>query len=208
MVNIAVLAALVSYINKAVSDHIMKQLILIVLVFTLLAGCGAEIEEVNETSKCDSYSEGPRKIMCYAMEAEDITMCDEVVGRFRDNCFTAVAEIQYDTSLVDECDKLDVEANAKICRGLMAENINKCFEWEQGEGMSATLSARDCIDLTARKLRSTDACKIFETRATELFAICGDTSDCEGQWITGASDHASDCEYAVQEAIDWDAENS
>jgi hypothetical protein len=187
----------------------------IIIILFLIIGCEptpetepeepeAETEEPEtQRSECDSYSEGPRKIMCYAMEAEDITMCDDVIGRFRDSCVVALAELVYDTSLVNECDMADAEENQKICIGLMAEDIDKCFDWGQGEGLGVSLSVRDCIDLTARKMRDTDLCDTFKTRQSDLMYICGDTGDCEGQWIAGAEDHAQDCKYAVEEAISY-----
>ena len=190
----------------------------IIIILCLITGCGPtpETEPADETepeeteepivqqSECDSYSDGPRKIMCYAIEAEDIMMCDDVIGRFRDSCVVGLAEIVYDTSLIDACDMADAEDNRKICVGLMSEDIDKCFDWGQGEGLCASLSARDCIDLTSRKLRDPELCDNFKTRQSDLMYICGDTSDCEGQWVTGAEDHAADCRYAVEEAISYD----
>ena len=96
----------------------------------------------------------------------------------------------------------EVENYRKMCRALISEDIEKCFDWGQGEGLGTSLTVRDCIDLTSRKLRDPELCDLFETRAQHIYSICGRTSDCEGQWIDGASDHAEQCKYAVEEAIE------
>ena len=89
----------------------------------------------------------------------------------------------------------------KLCTALVLENIDECFTWGRGEGIGTTLSVRDCIDLTSRKLRDPELCDLFVSRANNIMFICGDTGDCENQWITGASDHAQDCRYAVEQAM-------
>lgn len=189
----------------------MKKAILIILFLALVTGCGPDMEEtVDETaeesveetgSKCDSYSEGPRKILCYAMEAEDITMCADIEGRFREECVVVLAEIVQDRSLVEHCSISEVPNNQKICRALILEDVDKCFDWPAGSGLGDSLAVRDCIDLTSRKTRSPESCGLFETRSTQINTICGQAPGCEGQWIDGAADHASDCRYAVEEAM-------
>jgi hypothetical protein len=185
----------------------MKKILFAIILLLFIAGCDTPepvaTPEVAR-SECDSYSEGPRKVMCYAMEKEDIDMCADVEGRFHDSCLVALAELVYDTSKIDRCATADAEANRKICEGLMSENTGKCFAWDAGEGLSASLAVRDCIDLTARKLRDKEECDLFVTRATDIYKICGDRGDCEGQWLTGAQDHANDCAAAVEEALAYE----
>lgn len=193
--------------------QVIVSLVALLLVLLFVAGCAPTLEPepantsepvVQAISKCDSYSEGPRKVLCYAMEAKDITMCADIDGRFREECVVVLAELVHDESLVSYCDISKVENNQKICRALISEDIEKCFDWGQGEGVDVSLSVRDCISLTSRKLRNPELCELFETRAQQIYSICGDTSDCEGQWIDGAADHASDCRYAVEEAMQND----
>ncbi|MBW2972021.1 hypothetical protein KY359_03205 [Candidatus Woesearchaeota archaeon] len=196
----------------------MRWAILIVILLVMLAGCEPaepseetetpeepeqEVEEVSEArgSGCDSYSSGPRKTLCYAMEKEDITMCAGIEGRFREECVLVLAEMVHDTTLVTHCGLSEVQNNIRICRALISEDIEKCFLWTQGEGLGSSLSMRDCIDLTSRKLRDPELCDLFVTRSNMIYSVCGKTSDCEGQWIDGASEHAEDCRYAVEEAI-------
>ena len=190
----------------------MKKIVFLIVFLFLLIGCNpgeepeveADDEVQEETSKCDSYSEGPRKVLCYAMEAKDITMCADIEGRFREECVVVLAELVYDTSLIDNCDLAEASANKKICSALISEDVDVCFSsWTQGEGLGASLNMRDCIDLTCRKLKDTDCCNAFETRASELLNVCGKSSDCEGQWIDGAEEHASSCKDAVEVALGY-----
>ena len=190
----------------------MKKIIIALLIIVLIAGCEPtpEVEpeepelELEPRSECDSYSEGPRKVLCYAMEAGDITMCADIEGRFREECVIVLAEMVQDTALVVHCDISNVENYRKMCRALISEDIEKCFAWEQGSGLGDSLSVRDCIDLTSRKLRDAGLCELFKTRAQQIYSICGRTSDCEGQWIDGASENAEHCKYVVEEAIQAD----
>ncbi|MFQ5474855.1 MAG: hypothetical protein ACE5DM_03385 [Candidatus Nanoarchaeia archaeon] len=183
--------------------------VLLVLLL-ILAGCNAPKIETPKPKvpseqatgfACDSYSEGSRKIMCYAMEKKNIDMCSEIEGRFRDECVVVLAELVYNTSSVSKCGMADAEANRKICEALLSEETGKCFAWDAGEGLGASLAVRDCIDLTARKLRDKEECDLFVTRATDILKICGDTGDCEGQWLDGAQDHANNCAQAIDEAL-------
>ncbi|MBW2972665.1 hypothetical protein KY359_06530 [Candidatus Woesearchaeota archaeon] len=193
----------------------MRWAILIVILSVILAGCGPAPEPAEETetpqevvevaeasgSGCDSYSSGPRKTLCYAMEEEDITMCAGIEGRFREECVVVLAEMVHDSTLVTHCGLSEVQNNRRICRALISEDIEKCFVWTQGEGMGSALGLRDCIDLTSRKLRDPELCDMFKTRADFIYSVCGQGSDCEGQWLDGAEGHAEDCRYAVEEAI-------
>ena len=159
----------------------------------------------GQTSDCDRMSEGSRKGLCQAMEAEDPSMCEQITGRFRDECVVVLAELVYDTSLDAHCNLAKAEANKKICAALINENIDDCFSaWSQGAGVGASLSMRDCIDLTSRKTRNKAACDVFIARSSEILNVCGDSSDCVGQWIDGAQDHAADCKVAVEEALSYD----
>jgi hypothetical protein len=211
---------LAKYLNHQAIECAMKKAIITILMLLIIVsviGCSPtpdtepvevdEPEQETERSECDGMSEGPRKLMCLAIEAEDVTMCELVIGRFRDPCVIALAELVYDTSLVQHCDLADSETYDKICRALFSEDIGICFSsWGQGEGLGASLNMRDCLDLTARKIRDPELCNLFVSRSSDLMYVCGDTGDCEGQWITGADDHAKDCKYAVNEAIQYDAE--
>ena len=141
--------------------------------------------------------------MCYAMEAEDITMCGDIEDRFRDSCVIALAELVYDTSLIEHCMIAKAEVNQKMCKALISEDIDRCFDWEHGSGLSTSLSVRDCIDLTSRKLKDAGLCDLHITKKDSIFAICGDTSDCESQWIDGAPYNAEDCKTAVEEALQY-----
>ncbi|MFC1723230.1 hypothetical protein ACFL0V_03760 [Nanoarchaeota archaeon] len=171
----------------------MKRMLIFILVLCSLLLIACEEGDVAEVvrSECDSYSDGPRKVMCYAIEAKSIEMCDPVVGRFRDSCYLALAELIDDPSKVSECEKMDVEDQRKICRALVLEDGSKCLAWEAGEGLGSALKMRDCIDLVARKLGDSSICDMH--KGQEVYTVCGKTGDCEGQFLDSGKYNAEDC---------------
>jgi len=189
---------------------IITSLILLIFIFTL--GCEPTEEVIEDLLEdpCKDYT-GDHLIMCEAgLIYEDLSFCEEVVSsRFKEECVVVVAEVIYDESQVDYCDISDVYDNQMICEALMMEDIDLCFEFDSGEGLGASLTVRDCIDLVSRKMRDVDLCEYFESEKSLIYDICGETGDCEGQWLEplGITDNIESCQYSVEEAIEYDLEN-
>ncbi len=191
----------------------MNKLIITIVVcvlFLSISGCNFNSEntiedtqtpEENTGSKCSRISDYSRKTVCQAMENKDITMCENIKGIFREECVVVLAELVYDKSLINYCNIANANINKILCSALISENIDICFSsFGQGEGLGSSLRVRDCIDLTSRKLRDETLCNNFKSRASEILQICGDSSDCKGQWIDGANDHVLECKETVKEA--------
>lgn len=160
------------------------------------------VNVLSEAEKCNQITEINRKTLCLAIAFEDIRLCETITGSFKEECVLVLAEMVYNKSLVNYCDMAKADDNKKICRALILEDINVCFSsWEIGGDLGASLPMRDCIDLTSRKSKDPSNCDVFVTRSSEIYAVCGDTSDCKGQWIDGAQYNADDCKSAVEEAI-------
>jgi len=202
----------------------MKAIVVIIIIITtlfLITSClptmpdseiaeelEDEIEELLE-GPCDDFT-GDHLIMCEAaLIYEDLSMCELVVGRFHEECIITVAETIYDPNQVDDCEISNVEDHKIMCEALIMEDIDLCFNYGQGEGLGTSLNVRDCIDLVSRKMRDVELCEYFESHQSEGFTICGDTGDCEGQWLELLSieDHVDSCQYAVETAIEYDTEN-
>ena len=170
------------------------------LILAVIAGCrpAQQAQDTVDTlSECDRMSEGGRKVMCYAMAANKIEMCEGVIGRFRDSCVLALAETVYDKEKVSYCSLAEAEGNKKICEALLMEDPQKCFNWEQGSGTGAGISIRDCIGLVARKNKDPSVCDTFVQRAPELHNLCGLTSDCEGMFVAGSLENAEQCKSNI-----------
>lgn len=182
----------------------------VVFILSILVGCSPKqnivedtIQSVSDLEKCNTISELNRKTLCIAMALKDIRLCEPIQGSFKEECVLVLAEMMYNKSVVSYCDMAKADDNKKICRALVLEDINTCFSsWNVGDGFGASLSMRDCIDLVSRKSKDESNCDVFVSRQNEIVGVCDiKSSDCQGQWIDGANDHADDCKSAVQEAI-------
>ncbi len=178
----------------------MKNMFFLVLALLFMTGCNSgndsnDFSDTNGVSGCARMSDGPRKVMCLAIEAEEMQLCAGA-GRYKDSCVVGIAELT--EGPVSDCDVAEAEANQKLCRALMTNDVEKCFDWELGSGLSAGLNVRDCIDLNARKQQDSSVCDFHVDRSANIYDICGQTQDCEGQFVTGASDNSQNCKDNLQ----------
>ncbi len=187
----------------------MKKIILLLILVLFLLGCeggevdiSEEVEEVEEVtgSECDQYTTDYIIQRCKAIEAEEISLCDEITHYgTREDCIMVIAELVQDDSQLDLCE-LSRNNNYKIiCKALIKKDVNECFV--MGESEISDIAMRDCIELVARKLKDKEVCQAFVSRALELKRVCGGTNSCHGEWVDGASYHQEDCEMTVEEAL-------
>jgi len=163
----------------------MKRLLaLSLLLLLIITACDpieeptVEEEEEEEGSICDTYQTDYIAQKCYATEALDMEMCRDIThSAHKEDCVILVAEL----GGVGDCSIAAAEANQVMCEALINDDIDICLTMEQDFGNS--LTARDCITLVARKMQDSSLCQYYETHANSLFQICGDTQDCEGQFL-------------------------
>jgi hypothetical protein len=186
----------------------MKKIFLILLLSSLilLAACeNPQPQQTNTsqtqttTSECDRYTSSWNIQRCKAMAALDLSLCDPITKyATREDCILVVAELVQDQSQLSDC-TLSKNKNYKIiCEALIKKDATHCFTMEESLSSASDIAMRDCLELTARKLKDKTVCDYFKSHANVLKKVCGgSTSSCEGLWIYGAEENVKHCKGII-----------
>ncbi|MFH1972067.1 MAG: hypothetical protein ABIJ18_01170 [archaeon] len=193
----------------------MKKILLLLLLLVVVSACESSIttDAVADVQgaevACLSYTTDYIKAKCVATTAVDLSLCADVSHSLhREDCVLLVAELIQDGSQLADCSIAENEVNQIMCKALIKEDVDYCFNIAEGEGND--LALRNCIDLVSRKTRDFDSCEYYRSHSQQIYDTCGHTQDCENRWQEPLmmQENIDGCKAAIQAELNYLEANS